>query len=196
VSIWNHDDLSIGSVYGIYNSNEVYGKWVLIDNKGNVKLPVIKTVKLEGLTLDEAKDTLSSIYGEFIKDPIIEIKVLNLQVTILGEVKSPGIYILEKNENHLIELIGRSGGLNDYANSSKVKIIRGDLPRGETQTIMIDLTDVSEIETGKMNIYPNDIIYISSKKGKMLDKKAPTLIPFASALSAIAIITAIVFKKD
>lgn len=195
VSIWNHDDLSIGSVYGVYNSNEVYGKWVMIDPKGYAKLPVIGDVMLNGLTLDGAKDTLANIYGKFIKDPVIEIKVLNLQVTILGEVKSPGNYVLEKADNNLIEIIGRAGGFDFYADKKCIKVVRGGLNKNNTSQYYIDLTNMDDMSSGKLNLYPNDIIYVAPNKGKMLDKKAPILVPFASAASAIAVVAALLMKN-
>lgn len=194
VSIWNHDDLSIGSVYGVYNSNEVYGKWVMIDPKGFAKLPVVGNVKLGGLTLDGAKDTLVNIYGKLIKEPVIEIKVLNLEVTVLGEVNSPGNYKLDKSQNNLIEVLGMAGGFHYYADKTKIKVIRGDLTDGSAKQFYIDLTDMEDISTGKLNIHPNDIIYIPAKNGKELDKKAPTLVPFASAASALAVLAALLLK--
>jgi polysaccharide export outer membrane protein len=195
VSIWNHDDLSIGSVYGVYNSNEVYGKWVMIDPKGFAKLPVIGDIMLGDLTLDGAKDTLANIYGKFIKDPVIEIKVLNLQVTILGEVRAPGNYVLEKTENNLIEVLGRAGGLDFYADKENVKIIRGNISSGNVTQFYVDLTNMDEITSGKLNLHPNDVIFIPTLKGKTLDKKAPTLVPFASAASAIAVVAALLLKN-
>jgi len=39
LSIWDHDNMSVGSVYGIYNSNEVYGKWLMVDHEGLINLP-------------------------------------------------------------------------------------------------------------------------------------------------------------
>lgn len=194
VSVWNHEDLSIGSVYGIYNSNEVYGKWVLVDKNGMVKLPEIGSVKLGGLTLDGAKDTLANIYSKIVKDPVVEIKILNLEVTILGEVRTPGNYLIEKNNNNLIELIGRAGGMEFYADKEQIKIIRGDINKGDVKEYLIDLTDMSAVSSGQLNIYPGDVVYVPSKNGKALDKKAPTLIPFASAASALAVLVAILIK--
>lgn len=194
LSIWNHDDLSIGSVYGVYNSNEVYGKWVMIDREGYVKLPELGAVKLAGLTVSEAKDTLTKIYGEFIKAPVIELKVLNLKVTILGEVNNPGTFPLDENNNTLIELIGRAGGVGFYSNKKKIKVVRGRIETGQAKHYYVDLTNMNDVASGKMYIYPDDIIYVPTKKGKMLDKKAPTLIPFASVISAMALITTVLLK--
>src|SRR6478752_1117870 len=65
VSIWNNEEISVGSIFGIYNSNEVYGKWVLVDVLGDVALPKIGKVKLSGLTCKSAADTLIRIYNRF-----------------------------------------------------------------------------------------------------------------------------------
>jgi polysaccharide export outer membrane protein len=48
LSVWGEDDLSVGSVYGIYNSNEVYGKWLLVDINGNIEIPKLGTTPVVG----------------------------------------------------------------------------------------------------------------------------------------------------
>ena len=85
ISIWDHDDMSVGSIYGIYNSNEVYGKWLMLDADGNVEVPKLGTVNLMGLTVAQAKQKLSTELKKWIVNPIVEVKVLNKEVTILGE---------------------------------------------------------------------------------------------------------------
>ena len=76
ISVWGQDDLSVGSVYGIYNSNEVYGKWLLVDHSGNVELPKHGSFRIEGYTISILKDTLRNIYKQWIVNPIVDIKVL------------------------------------------------------------------------------------------------------------------------
>ena len=39
ISVWGEDAYSVGSVYGIFNSNEGYGNWLLVDANGNVEIP-------------------------------------------------------------------------------------------------------------------------------------------------------------
>ena len=75
LSIWNHDDMSIGSVFSIYNSNEAYGKWVLVDKAGFVSFPKIGKVKVSGLNCPQAADTLQALFAKYLVDPIIVVKV-------------------------------------------------------------------------------------------------------------------------
>ena len=55
VSIWGNEEMSVGSVYGIYNSNEVFGKWLIVDEDSMISLPRVGQVKIGGLNINEAK---------------------------------------------------------------------------------------------------------------------------------------------
>lgn len=188
LSIWNHNDLSIGSVFSIYNSNESFGKWVLIDEDGNAQLPKIGEVHLAGLTCVEAADTLEKLYATHIKDPIIVAKVLNRHVTILGEVRTPGYIILEEEEVSLMDVIGKAQGFSDYADLSSVRLVRDD------KSYYMDLQEFDSVFYHSIVVHSGDIIIVSSKRGKSLDQKAPTLIPFASALTAIAVFSTLILR--
>ena len=192
VSIWNHDDLSVGSIFGIYNSNEVYGKWVLVDQSGNIQLPKIGEVQVGGKTIQQLQEELKTTYAKFIIDPIIVVKVLNREVTVLGEVKDAGTFLLEKENNTLVELLGRAGGLNFYADERKVKLIRkeGILEK----QYLIDLSKLEGYELHQIRLFADDVIYVPTKKGKSLDKKAPTLIPFTSVLTSLGIVYSLFLK--
>jgi polysaccharide export outer membrane protein len=182
VSIWNHDDLSIGSVYGIYNSNEVYGKWVMVNEKGTAPLPGLGNVKLVNLTIREATDTLSYLYGLQIKEPVITVRILNKEVSVLGEVKTPGNYILEKEHTSIVEIISRAEGFDYYAEKRKVKLIRKS--ETETHEYIVDFSPENIAYLNTLFLKSGDVIYIPTKKGKSLDKKAPTILPVASLITA------------
>ncbi|MEM7035682.1 MAG: response regulator, partial [Bacteroidota bacterium] len=115
LSIWNNDDMSVGSVFGIYNSNEVYGKWVLVDARGFATLPLIGNVHLAGKSTTEAAELLQEMYGKEIREPVIVVRVLNREVTVTGEVKEPGNFILDKEKYTLAEVLGKAEGFTDYA---------------------------------------------------------------------------------
>lgn len=190
LSIWDHEELSIGSVFGIYNSNEVYGKWVMVNSAGQVMLPKIGAVKLGGLTISEATDTLTTIYSRLIVNPVIVLKVLNREVTVLGEVKSPGTLQLEKEYTNLVEILGRAGGPEYYADARILKIIRG---KDETKKeYSLDLTRLSTIEKENIWLQSGDIVYLPPFKRKSLQRESGTLVPLAAILSSVAIFLTLV----
>ena len=185
VSLWNHDNMSIGSVFGIYNSNEVYGKWILVDTDGNAMMPKIGKVNLVGLTVTEAADTLAVLYAEILVNPILVVKVLNREVTVLGEVRTPGKYILEKESNTLTELIGSAQGFEFYADKENILLLRNN------KSYHIDFTKL-EYNNYQVLVQAGDVISVPSRNGKMVDKRAPTLIAFASAITAIAVLVSLI----
>lgn len=193
ISIWDHPDLSIGSIFGIYNANEVTRKWVLMEANGEITVPLLGKVHLQGLTTKEAASKLSELYSEHIVDPRIVVQVLNREVTILGEINLPGIYTLEKERNSLIELIGRSGGFKDYANKKMIKILRknGD----NLDNLVIDLTDINTFKNKDLNLHSGDIIYVVPLPSKRIENKAASYLPFASILSSIVLAYSIISTK-
>lgn len=187
ISIWNHDDLSVGSLYSIYSANEVYGKWVMVDPNGEVPIPKIGKVKLAGLTLLEARQRLLTEFKKWIVVPIIDVKVLNREVTLLGELKNPGKLLLEKESNTLVELLGRAGDFDLYANQQAIKVIR--TIDNQPHTISIDLTRMDQFSAKNIQILPGDVIYVPARKGKMWDKRAgPSVLPVASAITTLLVL--------
>jgi len=192
LSIWNHDDVSIGSLYGIYNSNEVYGKWVMVDPSGKATFPKLGKINVEGLTLIQVEDTLQNLYSESIKKPVIEVKVLNREVSVLGQVKTPGRYLLEKEKNTLFEMLSRAGGMDFYADKTKIKIIRK--VKDKNYEFLVDLTKGDQFYNQNIYLKSDDVVYIPTRKGKMIDKKAPVLIPLTSVATTLVIILSL-FNK-
>jgi len=181
VSVWNHDDLSIGSAFSIYNSNEAFGKWILIEADSTGSIPYVGSIKLGGLTLSQAENLIAEKMSEYIKKPIVELRVLNREVTILGEVIAPGNYVLEKELNTLVEYVGKAQGFGFYANTKAIQVIRDDV------AYKIDLTRLEEMQYKNIYLKADDIIYVPSKKGKSVDMKAPVLIPVASLLTSVSV---------
>ena len=188
LSIWNHDDMSVGSVFSIYNSNEAYGKWVLVDADGNVKLPKIGNVTIGGLTCPEAADTLEKYYATDLVDPVIVVKVLNREVTILGEVRTPGTYVLEKERNSIAEIFGKAQGFDKYADIDQVQLIRNGI------SYKLDLTSMSDDMLHTIIVESGDLIQVPSRKSKRFEQRVPVLIPFSSAITALAVVFSLVAR--
>jgi len=187
ISIWNNDEISIGSIYGIYNSSEGYGKWVMVDGRGNIPIPEMGDFHVEGLTVLAMKDTLVNMLSKTIVRPVVDIKILNREVTILGDVKNAGKIHLEKENNTLVDVLGQAGDIEMYGNKAKVQVIR--TVNKEVHSISIDLTKMNAFGADNIQIMPGDIVYVPSRKSKEWDKRAgSTIIPAASAVTTLILI--------
>jgi len=191
LSVWEHNELSMGSIFDIYNSNEVYGKWVLVDKNGDAVFPLLDKVNVEGLSVREASDLLAEKYAEHIVDPIVVVKVLNLQVSILGEVKNPGQYKIEKRRNSLLDLLAEAGGLTYYGNSKKIRVVRGE-GTVNPQVMEIDLSDADNLQKYDITIYADDVIYVPAKGKQQFDKQSQSFVAVASILTSLALIYSII----
>jgi len=142
--------------------NAGQGQTFQVEEDGTVALPAIGHIKVAGLTRVQTTKLIEDLYRkQLLKDPIFEVKVINLKVTIFGEVKSPGRFTLEKDNTTLVELIGEAGGLTANANEKNIKIIRGE--QNKTVT-MIDLGKLSSISDPNAVLQNGDIIYIAQNK--------------------------------
>ena len=165
-----------------------------VEQDGTVALTGLGHVKVEGLTRLEAMKHIEDLYKEtFLKAPIIEVKIINLKVTVLGELKSPGNYPLTRDRTSLVEMIGAAGGLTDKANESDVKIYRGN--KDNPTVIQIDLRNLTAINDPRTMLQNDDVIYVAQNKRAVRNDQfqnfATTIQPALVLLSAIAIILSI-----
>ena len=130
----------------------------LIDNNGNIELPIIGLVPVKDQTLMEVKDRLVKRMNEYFKEATVSVKLLNFKVTVMGEVAKPGIVYTYNNTCTLLEAISQAGGTTDYSLLKKAMVIR-ETPQG-TINIKVDLTDKSLLSSSAYYLQPNDVVYV------------------------------------
>jgi polysaccharide export outer membrane protein len=145
------------------NTNSITGQTYQVEDDSTVALPVIGHVNVVGLTRAQAAKLIEGLYRKsLLKDPIIEVKIVNLKVTLLGETKLQGNFPLTKDRTTLVEMIGEAGGLTDKANETNIQIIRGD--EANPQITVINLRDIRSIHDPRAILQNGDIIYIAQNK--------------------------------
>lgn len=192
LSIWGHEQLSIGSVNSSFSSNEATGKWVVINKQGEANLPKLGRIKLAGLSINEANYYLQKQYNRILKDPIINIKVLNHFVTVLGEVNEPGKYLIDNEELNLIHLIGLAKGMSPYAKNDQVEIIR--LVDGQTVKLQVSLRELVGLANKNIILRPDDIVYVAPEKVKGSDRNLQKASIVAGILTGAAVIVSVLAK--
>ena len=71
----------------------------LVADDGTIQFPVLGTVKVEGYSNQELSLKLKEMLKEYVQDPIVNVRILNFQVSVLGEVRSPGTFNIQ--DDHL-----------------------------------------------------------------------------------------------
>ncbi len=186
ISVWQQDELSIGSVYGIYNSNEVYGKWLLVDKNGNIEVPRLGTLRVEYMTVVALKELLSARFGEWLVNPIVDIKILNKEISVLGEVRNPQVVTLDTEQTRLLDMIAKANGFEFYADIKRVKVMR---QVGQNVHVAnINLSKGDAYLNRNIPLYPGDVVIVPAKNSKRLDRQLSNIIPFTSVATAAAIL--------
>ena len=137
----------------------------LIDANGNIEFPVLGTVKLAGLTRTEATTLLREKITEYVKDPIVNIRLVNFTVTVLGEVNKPGTFTVEDERISLTEALGLAGDLTIYGRRDNVFLIR-EL-NGEKRYAKIDLTSINSVNSPSYYLTQNDVIYVEPNTSRV-----------------------------
>jgi len=143
----------------VYNVPELATK-ARVSKSGDVYLPLIDYVHVEGLTQEEAQALIEKRLadGGFVRSPHVTIFVdeaSSQSVTILGEVGRPGIYTVTA-DHKLYEMISQAGGFANTA-SRKIAILR----KGTPEPIRVDLPrNLADDPSGNVNIEPGDTITV------------------------------------
>lgn len=136
----------------------------LIDNEGNIQFPVIGAIQMRGLTRTQAKEMLTKKLTEYIKDPIVNIRLANFTVTVLGEVNKPGAYTIQDERVSIPEALGLAGDLTIYGQRKDVLLIREI--DGVKHYAKLDLTSVNVLNSKNYFLTQNDILYVTPNNAK------------------------------
>ena len=143
----------------VYNVPELASK-VRVSNTGDVYLPLIDYVHVDGLTQEEAQTLIQKRLedGGFVRSPHVTIFVdeaASQGVTVIGEVTKPGIYP-DSADHKLYEVLSMAGGFTPSA-SRQIVVIR----RNQTNPVRIDLPrNLGDDLSGNIDIMPGDTITI------------------------------------
>jgi polysaccharide biosynthesis/export protein len=155
-----------------------------ISQEGTIDIPNVGEVFVLNQTLEQAEETISLKAEEYLINPFVIVKLANFQFTILGEINNPGNYPVYKEGLTIYDAIAMSGGINDYGNLRKVKIIRSE--KNKKQVFHLDLTSQDVLTSDFFYLRNKDLIYIQPLKFKGFKKSQSQLL--LSALTTFAVL--------
>ncbi len=157
-----------------------------VDKEGNIVLPVLGKLHVGGLTLEEAYDVIQDQANEFLINATVIVRLMNYKITVLGEVRQPGVYSVYNNQATVLELIGRAGDVTSFGDKKHILVIR---PTEEgSKTYELDLTDKSMLTNPGYYLMPNDVVYVKPIKGKAFRVNLPLWSLILSSLTTIIVL--------
>ena len=157
----------------------------LVDNDGNISYPQLGEIHVGDLKTGEVRDIIQKEVDKYLETASVFVKLVNRNITVIGEVKNPGQKSMVKNQLTIFEALGTAGDITDWGNRENVKIIR-ELPEGK-HIAEIDLTATNVITSPYYYILPHDIIYVEHRDKIYGDKNLPYGTRLSLSLSVISI---------
>lgn len=162
----------------------------LVGTDGNIQMPVLGNVKAAGLTEAELKDHLMNLIlaTKQLVDPVIEVRFLNFEVTVIGEVGRPTVITVPNEKISLLKALGLAGDLTIYGKRENVLLIREE--NGKRMIRHINLNSSDFFTSPYYYLQPNDVVYVQPNKARVASaSRSQQLLPIIiSTLSVIAIV--------
>ncbi len=140
----------------------------LVNEKGNINYPQLGEIHVGNLLIGDVRDIIQKGVDKYLQNSSVFVKLVNRNITVLGEVRSPGQKLMVKNQLTIFEAIGTAGDLTDWGNRRNVKVLR-EISGGK-HVAELDLTSPDLIMSPYFYILPNDIVYVEHRDKVYGDK--------------------------
>lgn len=167
----------------------------LVDNDGNINLPVFGLMHVSGLTTKQLELTIQKKLSiAFTKEiPIVTIRIINYTVNILGEVLRPGKFETTNERLTILEGLALAGDMTIYARRDNVKVLREDAD-GTKRYYTLNLNDKNIIYSPGYYLEQNDVVYVEPNSSRSRSSKYGAAESFGiSSLSILLTLTSLIF---
>lgn len=162
----------------------------IVDSEGDINFPTLGKVHLKGLSLDEAINMLQISLEKYVKNPIVNMQIMNFRVSVLGAVNAPGPVFFTGQRMSILDALANARDLNIYGRRDNVLLIRDN--DGKKEFIRFDLTKSDDVFSSQyFYLQQNDIVYVESNKEYQKDAGMSQTKQFNLTLITTAITTVI-----
>lgn len=175
----------------MYIKGNVELETYLVSDEGTIEFPVIGTLEVQGLTNYELAEKVKEAIKEYVKDPIVNVRILNFQITVMGEVNNPGTFSIENDYISLSKAISMAGDLTILGKRDNI-LVMGEEEDGKKSYAYLDLTDANVVNSPHYNLRQNDVIYVEPRAARRQSAGptgvASTYLSLASVIASLFIL--------
>ena len=165
-----------------------------VDAEGMIKLPILGELPAKGLTIAELQTKLTAIARETVSlDAEVFVRLTNFKVTVIGEVKMPGVIKVYDQRINIIDALAMSGDLTTYGDRKSIMIVRENDDRNEIH--YVDLTSRNVLNSPCFYLQNNDIVYVQALDAKSYGFGQVQWSVIVSSISTLIAILALVYRK-
>lgn len=141
-----------------YTSGNAAPSGYLVNARGEISLPILGNIAVAGKDRMQLEEDIKSKLEGHLKNPTVQIQILNFKITVLGDVRSPGTFKIPNERITLLEAIGLAGDLRMTGVRQNVLVIRDS--SGVKQEYRIDLTSKEVFSSPAYYLQQNDVVYV------------------------------------
>ncbi|WP_235696094.1 polysaccharide biosynthesis/export family protein [Epilithonimonas caeni] len=144
------------------------GSRYMVSTEGFITFPVLGKVYCQGMTKQQLKEDLEQRLKVYLTDPIVDIRLVNLNISVLGEVKMPGTKTSNTERINLFQALALAGDMTDAADRTKVKLLRYSEESKKDSVVTLDFSDASIVNSPYYYLQQNDIVYVEPDRNKQI----------------------------
>ena len=178
----------------------------IIKGDGTFDFPVLGLIPVAGMTRDQLSAHIKNmlISQNLVNDPVVTVEFMNLQYSVMGEVKSPGNYKITRDRITLLEAISQAGDLTLNGRRDNVLVMRPD-STGKLYAYQVDMRSFEDVVNSPVYyIHQNDYIYVEPNKKRANEStvnantvsSASFWISIVSLLSSVATTVSVLISRS
>ncbi len=162
----------------------------LVNNDGTIEFPVLGTLQVGGMNRKELLEDLKTRIAVYVKDPMINIRITNFKVTVLGEVAAPGAFYVSDERITLLEALGNAGDMTIFGKRDDILILREQ--NGIKTYAKIDITKTDFLSSPYYYLQQNDVVYVGQNNAQVnsaaYNRNSGVYISIASVLISVIVL--------
>ncbi len=136
-----------------------------VDDQGQVTLPLVGKVTLEGLDLNQAARVIADQAGKPLVNPVVRVRFVQFPITVLGEVSRPGLFQSPSEKISVLQALGMAGDLNPEARRDNILLIR-EIEGSQQLVYRYNLNAADLFGSEYYYLQPGDVLYVSPNRAK------------------------------
>ena len=161
----------------------------LVSSDGTIQMPYLGKIKAAGLTQDQLKENITNMIlaKKILIEPLVEIRYLNFEITVLGEVARPTVITVNSDKISMLKALGLAGDLTIYGKRDNVLLVREE--GGVKKTRHINLNSADFFNSPYYYLQPNDVVYVAPNNVRKVQATTnPNLLPIILSSLSLAVI--------
>lgn len=169
--------------------------YYLVNEKGDITMPVLGEIHVAGLTIQQLQDKLTDMIRKDVSDAIVKVELINFYIYVAGEVARPSKINVTQQRYSIIDALAEAGDLTQYGERSNIMIIRNE--DGKRVFKHLDLNSSDILSSPYFYLRQGDYIYVQPNEIKQSNSRydsqnAYKLQVTSTIVSAISVIASLV----